>query len=305
MSKLLTVFGASGNQGGSVVRAVLKDPVLSKEFQIRAITRDSFKAPIVQFAEKGVEIVNADMSSTESIARAVKDVHTVFLMTNFWESMSANTEVAQGKAVVDASKAAGVQHLIFSSLINTTEASKGRLPDIAHFDGKAKIEDYIRGSGVRATFVLPGLFMSGYFDTIRKNEDGSYMLALPVSEEKAQIPLFDAAGDMGKYVRAALKDYPSCVGKHIYAAVDYYTPKRLVAEFGEVLGVPAAFAQIPEEMFKSFLPPPVAQELLENMLLLEDPGYYAGAKLGESLRFMDGEPTTWKEFVQANKARWV
>ena len=221
MSKILTVFGASGNQGSSVIRAVLADSALSKEYQIRAITRDSSKASMAQLAEKGVEVVEvctsspvfnptaqqsankvvekADMASTESISRAVKGSHTVFLMTNFWESLSADTEIAQGKAVADAAKAAGVQHLIFSSLINTSEASKGRLSHISHFDGKAKIEEYISGTGVPATFVLPAMFMSGYFDMIRKNEDGSYMLALPMSEEKPQIPLLDTVGDMGVY----------------------------------------------------------------------------------------------------------
>ena len=137
------------------------------------------------------------MSSADSLAQAVQGSHTIFLMTNFWETMSADAEIAQGRAVVDATKAAGVQHLIFSSLINTTKATKGRLPSISHFDGKAKIEEYIRASGVPATFVLPGMFMTGFFDLIRKNEDGSYMLALPISEEKPQIPLFDHAGDMG------------------------------------------------------------------------------------------------------------
>jgi uncharacterized protein YbjT (DUF2867 family) len=99
--------------------------------------------------------------------------------------------------VADACKKAGVEHLIFSSLINTKEASNGRLPNISHFDGKAKIEEYIRSLGIPATFVLPGYYMSNFFQTIRKNDDGSYALALPVSEDKAQLPLFDAAGDMG------------------------------------------------------------------------------------------------------------
>ena len=71
------------------------------------------------------------------------------------------------------------------------------------------------------------------------------------------------------------------------------------------MGKPAAFAQIPAETFKSFLPQPVAQELLENMLLLEDPGYYGGADLSESLEMLSEHPTTWKEFVQANKAKWL
>lgn len=119
-------------------------------------------------------------------------------MTNFWESKSADVEIAQGKAVADACKSAGVQHLIFSSLLNTAEASKGRLLHITHFDGKAQIEEYIRSIDVPATFVLPGMFMAGYFDLIRKNEDGSFALALPISEDKPRIPLFDAASDTGK-----------------------------------------------------------------------------------------------------------
>lgn len=141
------------------------------------------------------------MSSAEAAAPAVQGAHTVFLMTNFWETMSADTEIAQGKAVTDAAKAAGVKHLIFSSLINTTEASKGKLPNIAHFDGKAKIEAHIRQSGVPSTFVLPGMFASAYFETIRKGEDGTYTLALPVNEDKAQLPIFDAAGDTGMCIR--------------------------------------------------------------------------------------------------------
>nr|OQO32502.1 hypothetical protein B0A51_00911 [Rachicladosporium sp. CCFEE 5018] len=98
---------------------------------------------------------------------------------------------------------------------------------------------------------------------------GSYSLALPVDVEKAQIPLLDAAGDIGKFVSAIMQDFPACVGKQIHAAVDYYTPERLMAEFSEVMGSPASFVQIPAETFKSFLPLLVAQDILENMLLFE------------------------------------
>ncbi|KAK4950224.1 hypothetical protein LTR10_011203 [Elasticomyces elasticus] len=305
MSKIIAVFGASGNQGGSVIRALLNDATLSKEFKIRAVTRNVNKDSIVALTKEGVEAVVGDMQSSESVAQAVKGAHTVFLVTNFWETFSADTEISQGKAVADACKNAGVKHLIFSSLINVTETSKGRLPNIAHFDGKAKVETYIREIGVPATFVMPGVFMSGYFDLIREGEGGSYSLALPVDGKKAQIPLLDAAGDTGKFVRAIIQDYPASVGKQVRAAVDYYTPERLVAEFSEVLGRPASFMQIPAEMFKSFLPPPVAQEILENMFLFEDPGYYAGATLSEGPRPDVKELTSWKDFVLANKVRWL
>ncbi|KAH6867794.1 hypothetical protein B0T10DRAFT_541803 [Thelonectria olida] len=305
MSKLLTVFGATGNQGGSVIRAILNDPTLSKQFKIRAITRDASKPAAKELAAKGVEVVTADMSSAELAAPAVKDAHTVFLVTNFWESSSDDVEISQGKAVADASKAAGVQHLIFSSLINTTEASGGRLPNISHFVGKSKVEKYIRDSGVPASFVLPGFFMSNMFTMINKGEDGNYTLALPVSPEKAQIPLFDVGSDTGKFVKAAIQQYPSVLGKQIYAATDYYTPSRVASEFSKVIGKPTTAIQLPPDVFKSFLPPPVAQEMLENMLLLEDPGYYARADLKESLDLLSDKPTTWEAFVEENKAKWL
>jgi uncharacterized protein YbjT (DUF2867 family) len=138
------------------------------------------------------------MSSTSSAAPAVAGAHTVFLVTNFWESASKDTEIAQGKAVTDASKAAGVQHLIFSSLRNVTEISQGRLPHVTHFDSKAEIEQYIRGSGVPATFVLPGMFMSSVISMLNKQGD-TYTLAWPVKPEQAQIPLFDVAEDTGLF----------------------------------------------------------------------------------------------------------
>jgi uncharacterized protein YbjT (DUF2867 family) len=144
------------------------------------------------------------MSSAEAAAPAVQGAHSVFMVTNFWESMSEKVEIAQGKAVTDASKAAGVKHLIFSSLINVSDASGGRLPHVTHFDGKAKIEQYIRGSGIRSTFVQPGLFMSGFFGFFRKQEDGSLAWAMPegVKPDEAQFPMFDAASDTGELSRS-------------------------------------------------------------------------------------------------------
>ncbi|RFU74814.1 hypothetical protein TARUN_7438 [Trichoderma arundinaceum] len=307
MSKILTVFGATGNQGGSVVEAVLTDPDLSQEFTIRAVTRDVNKPGAKKLASKGVELVAADMSSAQSVAPAVQGAHTVFLVTNFWESMSADVEISQGKAVVDASKAAGVKHIIFSSLINATKASNGRLPNISHFDGKAKIEEYIRSSGVPGTFVLPGMFMSGFETMIQKNppsEPAGYTLALPVDPHKAVSPLFAAAEDTGKFVKAAIKNFPSQSGSRILAAADYYTIDRLISEFSEVIGKPAQAVQISDDEFKSFLSEAAGQELLENMKLLEDPGYYAGEALEGSLALLEEKPTTWKEFVEKNKHKW-
>ncbi|EGC45405.1 NmrA-like family domain-containing protein [Histoplasma capsulatum var. duboisii H88] len=302
MSKLITVFGATGNQGGSVIKAILAHPTLSKEFKIRGITRDPSKPSAQELANQGVEIMSADMSSPSSLAPALANAHTVFLVTNFWESAKPEVEYSQGKNVADAAKSAGVSHFIFSSLVNVTDVTQGRLPNVSHFDSKANVEKYVRSIGLPATFVLPGYFMSNFEKMLRKGEDGVFTLSLPVSEN-AQFPLFDAAGDTGKYVTAAMKKYPATLGKDIYEATDYYTPGRIVSEFTEVTGYPAKAVQITPEQYKSFMPPFAAQEFLENHQLLEGPGYYGGASLGESLAVLEQKPTSWKEYVEREKSR--
>ncbi|KAF2666513.1 NmrA-domain-containing protein [Microthyrium microscopicum] len=93
MSKLLTVFGATRNQGGSVIRRVLDSPELSNTWKFRGITRDVSKPAAVALREKGVEMVTADMNGKESLTKPVKDSAAVFGVTNFWLSMSADTEI--------------------------------------------------------------------------------------------------------------------------------------------------------------------------------------------------------------------
>lgn len=107
----------------------------------------------------------------------------------------------------------------------------------------------------------------------------------------------------GLFVKAALKLSES-TGRRILAAAEYISPNQLIAEFSEVTGHKATFAQVPVDVFKSFLPPQIADEMNDNMLLLQDPGYYQGADLTDSLQLLDAKPTTWKAFVAANKAKW-
>lgn len=139
------------------------------------------------------------MSDVDSVAGAVKGAHTVFLVTNYWESISRDVEYQQGRNVAAAAKVAGVSHLIFSTLIHVTEATKGALPNVPHFDGKAEIAKYIRSSGIPATFVLPGYFMSNLIQSLQKQEDGSYQMYLPTSDA-ARFPLFDVVSDTGTFL---------------------------------------------------------------------------------------------------------
>ena len=144
------------------------------------------------------------MSSKASLIDVIRGSHSVFLLTTPMLGVTgSDTELNQGKNVTDVAKEAGVQHLIFSSLLNVTETSGGRLTNVPHFDQKAQVEQYIRSTGIPATFVLPGSFMSNYtqFRQLQRGEDGVYTLCYPVSNE-AKFPLIDIDNDMGKHTKS-------------------------------------------------------------------------------------------------------
>ncbi|CRL26277.1 NAD(P)-binding domain [Penicillium camemberti] len=306
MSKLITVFGATGQQGGSVIRTIQQDASLSQEFKIRGITRDASKPVAQALVKQGVEVKTANMNSKESLVQALQGSHSVFLVTTpDWGNAGSDAELVHGKNVADAAKEAGVQHLIFSSLLNVTETSGGRLKHVPHFDHKAKVEEYIRSIGVPATSVLPGYFMTNYtvFGMLRKGDDGVHNLAYPVGKD-AQFPLIDIASDMGKYVAAALKNRSEVLGLQLLAAADYYSPTRILAEFESVTGKETRFVQVDSDTYKSFIPGPMGEEMLENHLFVENPGYFNGKSLEESHALLEKsgyQVTSWEDFLKQSK----
>ncbi|GLA29588.1 hypothetical protein AnigIFM63326_007496 [Aspergillus niger] len=310
MSKIITVFGATGQQGGSVIRTILNDPELSKQFKIRGITRDASKPEAQALAKQGVEIKIADMNSKDSIRTALEGSHSVFLVTTpAWGAAGSDAELVHGKNVADVAKELDVQHLIFSSLLNVTETTAGRLKNVPHFDHKAEVEQYIRSLEVPATFVLPGYFMTNYtaVGLLRKGENGVWTVAYPVGKE-AKFPLIDIAADMGKYVAASLKNRSETLGAQILVAEDYYTPTRILEEFEQVTGQKTQFVQVDSETYKSFMPGPMGLEMLENHLFIGNPGYFNGRSLNESKDLVAKagyKLTSWKEFLQQNKASFA
>ncbi|CRG83341.1 NmrA-like family domain-containing protein 1 [Talaromyces islandicus] len=302
MSQIITVFGATGNQGGSVIRAIQNDAELSSRFKIRAVTRNASSTAAQELATKGVEVVQGDLSSHESVKAVVTGAHTVFLVTNFWEDALRETEVSQGKTVADACKAAGIQHLIYSSMIDASEASNGAWVNIPHFDAKAEVERYIRESAIPATFVLAGTFMTEFVNMLQKQGE-NYVIYSPL-EGNSKIPCIDIQADMGLFVKGAIKNREKVLGKQIYASVEYYNFEQLVNDFSNVTGKPAAYMKVPGEAFKTFLPENKATEVYETLMFIQDFGYYAGADLTESLDLLDEKPTEWKDFVEKNREKW-
>ncbi len=276
MAKLLTVFGATGQQGGSVVEYVINDPELSKQYKVRGITRDLTKPAAQALRQKGVEVVKADSDDKESLKQAMQGAHTVFGVTaTIYDEKLKERELAQGKAMVDAAVAAGVQYYIFSTLSNAGKISKGQLQKLDHFDVKAEIEDYIRTQPIKSAFFAPGSFMQnfGHFMGPRPAGDGTYAIAHFVKPE-TQLPLIDTVDDTGKYVGTILAEPEKYEGKVFFASTRLYSYSEIVETMSKASGKTVTYKQLPLEVWKSFLPAESAEYLVDMFLWIQDYGYY-------------------------------
>src|SRR5258705_870128 len=191
--KLIAVIGASGKQGGAVVRALLANG----QFKVRALTRNPGK-----YRELAEEVVAADLDRPETLKAAFKGAHGVFLVTNFWEA--GTDEFKQAAAAVRAAKEAGVKHFIWSTLPDVETISGGKFK-VPHFTGKAKINRIVKEAGfVHHTFVIAPFFYQNLVGVMapQKQADGSVGWALPLDPELRSIHMGDVR-ELGNLVVGA------------------------------------------------------------------------------------------------------
>ncbi|RYP13624.1 hypothetical protein DL767_010634 [Monosporascus sp. MG133] len=284
--RIITVFGATGLQGGAVASTFLTDVMLKGDWAVRAVTRDASKEAATKLAEQGAEVVVADYDDKVSLVNAMRGSDVAFGVTNYYERADANYEIQQGKNLADAAKDAGIKQYIWSSLLNITELSKGKLPNVYHFDSKAEVEEYVRSLGIPATFFLPGFYMSnigrvgGLLQPLPP--DNNWTFTLPAAAS-AQIPMFHV-GDTGKFIKAIVLNRDRVLGKRVLGATTYMTAQEVVDSFRTLFpkaGSTAYFFQLSEDMFRETLKSQglsdyLVTELYENLRLLEEFGYYGG-----------------------------
>lgn len=305
MSHILTVFGATGNQGKGVIKAIQAHPVLSKRYSIRGVTRDPSKPGLAS----GVEWVKADLDDASSVQNAVSGSEAVFGVTNFWEKLSDELEIRQGKNIADAAKAAGVKHLIWSSIPSVRRMSKGTITNARHFESKVEVENYIeqiKSPDMIASYVLPGVFMQNFLRNIRAHDDMGRTLTAPYDPQTTMLPLVDAAVDVGLYVAGILNQDPKPTdGIRVQVVSEWLTPNEMVEILSRVTGQQYRFQEVSAEDFKSHLPAAVAEELTDTMRFIGEYHYYGrGAKKDQSQHdrwLLEGaKKKTWAEFVREN-----
>ena len=311
MSKILAVFGATGQQGSSVINYVLQDPELSQEYKIRAITRDVNSEKAKQLKEK-VEVVYGDVLKRASLETALTGVHTVFAMTTPTFDLDSGLEVEynSGKTIADVAVEQGAAYIIFSTLPPVKELSGGKYNNAIHFDAKAKVEQYIRGLHIKSAFYSPGAFMQNFQDipllTPRKASDGTWIVTLHNSP-KAQLGLIDAVGDTGKFVGAILAEPDKYEGKTFCAASALYSFEEVVAIISKVTGKTVIYKQVPIEDVKKSLP--FGQDIItEAFSYAEEFGYWGPESeelVAWAVEHARGRLSTFEEYLEANPLQLV
>ena len=258
---VIAVIGATGAQGGGVVRALVDGGA----FRVRAITRnpDAYTGP-------ADEVRGADTSDVDSLKAAFEGAHGVFAVSNFTDT--GTDEVTQGRNTVEAAVSAGVSHFIWSTLPNVEELSAGKF-DVPHFTNKAKVDELVRAAGFDAyTFVEAPFYFENFLTVLAPQplQDGSTGWALPIPAD-AQVIHAGSIADLGGVVAGAF-DHPEMVGSGEYLS----SAAALVSfdDFADTLrgqGHSLATMQVPPEVYGGFYPG--AGEIAQMMLFWTEHTY--------------------------------
>jgi uncharacterized protein YbjT (DUF2867 family) len=257
--KVIAVVGATGAQGGGLVRAILNDP--SGEFAARAVTRDANSPKAQELARLGAEVVSANVDDVESLKRAFAGAYGAFCVTFFWEHFSAEKEIAEARNMAEAAKASGVQHVIWSTLEDTRKwmaLSDERMPTlhgkykVPHFDGKGEANGVFVGLGLPVTLLNTSFYWDNfiYFGAGPKpGPDGVLALTMPMGDKR--LPGI-ASADIGACALGVFKAKGEFIGKSIAIAGEHLTGAQMAAKLSRAIGREVRYNDVPPDVYRSF-----------------------------------------------------
>lgn len=234
---MIAVVGATGLQGGATVRALLR-----ANAPVRALVRRTDSDAARALAELGADLVAADLDDPEGLRAAFAGVDGVFAMTTPGYEQRIDLEVTHGHTIADAAAAAGVPHVIYSS-VGGAERHTG----IPHFESKRDIEEYLVARGLSTTFIRPVFFMDNFAQFMTPAlQDGALVVRIPLPPG---IPLqMIAVEDIGEVAAAAALDPGRVAGGSMEIAGDELTGEQLAEAYQHRYGVPARYEPLPIEV---------------------------------------------------------
>jgi len=253
--KVIAVVGATGAQGGGLIRAICRDG----EFAARAVVRNPSSEKATALAALGAEVISGDVDDAESLTRAFAGAYGTYCVTFYWAHMSPQRELQQARNLAQASKTAGARHVIWSTLEDTRKwvpLDDQRMPTlmgaykVPHFDAKGEANAYFHELGLPVTFSHASFYWDNfiYFGMgPRKASDGTLTLDLPLADKKLT---GIAAEDIGKCALGVFKKGAEYIGKSIGLASDALTGGQIAAAFARALGRDVRYNAVPFDVYR-------------------------------------------------------
>ena len=308
--KIITVFGATGAQGGSLARSILEDR--DGPFAVRAVTRNVNSAAARALAAAGAEVVAADVDDADAVARAMQGAYGAYCVTFFWAHLSPERELAEARGMASAAEASGVQHVVWSTLEDTRKRvplDDARMPTlqskykVPHFDAKGEANGIFRELGVPTTL----LNTSFYWDNLihfgmgpKKGPDGKLAFTLPMADKK--LPGI-AAEDIGRCALGIFQRGPELVGKEVGIAGEHLTGAQMAAALTQALGQPVVYNAVSPAVYRGFGFP--GADDLGNMFQFKADfeTLYCGNRPVALSRELHPKLQTFAQWLAANKER--
>lgn len=308
--KIIAVVGATGAQGGGLVRAIMRDK--AGPFTARALTRDVNSDKARALAALGAELVPADVDDPESLQGAFAGAYGAYCVTFFWAHFSPKKEIAEARAMAQAAKHAGLPHVIWSTFEDTRKwvpLSDNRMPTlqgkykVAHFDGKAEANAAFTELGVPTTFLLTSFYWDNliYFGAgPKKGPDGKLAITFPMGDKK--LPGI-AAEDIGKCAYGIFKRGREFIGKTVGVAGEHLTGAQMAAALTKALGQEVRYNEVSPDVYRSFGFP--GADDLGNMFQFKRDFEkdYCRARNLELSRSLNPELQTFAQWLAQNKDR--
>jgi uncharacterized protein YbjT (DUF2867 family) len=310
--KIIAVVGATGSQGGGLVRAILGDP--DQAFAVRAITRDATSATALAVA--GAEVVEADLDDEASLRAAFRGAFGAFVVTNFLEQLTPEEEAARSRSrrereqaqnAARAAKAAGLKHVVWSTLVDTRPqfAYRGStVPTIEGdfkvppFDGKAEANEFFTSSGVPTTFLETTL----YYELLpqwapQRDHDGRLALSIPMGDSVLALV---AAEDIGRTAYGIFRAGPRFLGRTVSLAGAHVTGEQLAAAFSESLGETVVYRPMTHDQLRTSGAP--LADVLANLFqfFTEADDAFVGNQDLDLIRTLNPRLTSLSDWLAAN-----
>lgn len=308
--KVIAVVGATGAQGGGLVRAILNDR--NGPFKVRALTRDVNSDKARALARLGAEMVTADVDDVESLKRAFAGAYGAYCVTFFWAHFSPEKEMAEARAMAQAAKHAGVEHVIWSTLEDTRKwipLTDNRMPTlmgkykVPHFDSKGEANALFTQLGVPTTFLLTSFYWENLIHFgmgPKKGPDGKLAITFPMGNEK--LPSI-ASEDIGKCAYGIFKKGGQYIGTTVGIAGEHLTGAQMASALERALGKEVTYHAVPPEVYRGFGFP--GAEDLGNMFQFnrDFAQAFCGARNPDIARALNPSLQTFDEWLAQNKGR--